>query len=1160
MDRIVFRLRQLPPDFDKLKTVRLLSEALGVDASTIRIFSLAFSVDPYLPHKVATLMFGDAIRIQQALEDGRRPGITRSGDEWVVKIANLNDNCILDSHFRGLTALYDPPSHKADCIAISGLASHPFGSWQPKGQSKSFMWIRDAMPKSLPNVRPILYGYDSTLAKSHSFQSTFDLALSLISQLKANGWASPTCKPLAFLAHSLGGIILKQTLVSLAGMDRHVDPILHVMKGAAFFGVPNLGMEQSHLEAVVMGQANSELVEALSPKSTYLYHLDEQFSGISYFQNYLFYWCYETMKSPTVLLGSDGKWSRTGPEEILVTPESATRGLHGDAKHCDLIFPINKDHSNIVKFSENDQDYSVLVRLLKQIFFSRDSTGTEELASNHMATSLVLRLPDLTTDSEEKSINDTKDRILKSLLAPETDRRLEQIEKKFRSTFNWVYDLSEPGFKRWLQEDTGLFWIRGKPGSGKSTLMKFIFQDQRTSVLLSDWTGECSYIQAAFFFHHRGTSLQKSFEGLLRSILSQIISQKPSLCKFLQPIHSEEVSASDNLSLRVLQKGLSDILRQEEIPLYLCLFLDALDEFDGPLEFLCRFLGDLGAITPGPNKRIKICFSSRPWELFTSTFRNCAGFQIHDFTKDDITDYCLGSIKEEKISSVALESLIPDIVTRSRGVFLWVKLLINDLAHTNKTNINNIEMRKLLESYPTELDSFYVETIQRIPRAYRRKTYAMLEIVVRSMESPDPNLFMDIVDCSYCKTYSEAEATLRTRDEFALNRSALVKSESRKYCGGLIEVYQTRHGPGLYIQVLHQTVEDFVKDPKFKRLVLEEQSKITVENGYTFLAKYCFLSIIAYLANENPLNISVEPLLFNPSHPPNHPIIDFEISSSYAYQSERTTGRSLKAFIDSIPCEKLSGLKEIHRKPTRLALSVLFHCHLYIIESLADSPTLLQKSREPLLTYAFQNTSATNDAMSAVGSASMIEFLLERGFKIDRDPVVFCHAISEASSRPGLENYVDLIKILLKYGQNPDVNLGKRWRSYELVALHFSGLSQRLFDILLSHGATANILDAKRRTPLDCLCRWVDEYRYRDTPEVYPDIYNKVCLLVSHGGFVTKRGVESSRQLLRELQDAGFPIDDLQVVLSKPRKIPRISPGTPFKKMKIYFSGRKLLG
>jgi|UniRef100_A0A8H7K5Z3 alpha-beta hydrolase superfamily lysophospholipase len=107
------------------------------------------------------------------------------------------------------------------------------------------MWIRDELPRSVPGIRTIIYGYKSELLGSESFQTISDIALSLIHQLKTGGWNLDSSKPIVFLAHSLGGLVLKDAIVQIARVE-NVMSILNKFKGAIMFGVPSLGMYQSH--------------------------------------------------------------------------------------------------------------------------------------------------------------------------------------------------------------------------------------------------------------------------------------------------------------------------------------------------------------------------------------------------------------------------------------------------------------------------------------------------------------------------------------------------------------------------------------------------------------------------------------------------------------------------------------------------------------------------------------------------------------------------------------------------------------------------------------------------------------------------------------------------------------------------------------------------
>lgn len=162
------------------------------------------------------------------------------------------------------------------------------------------MWVRDTLPRQLPNVKAILYGYDTTLVNNRSFQSIPEVAYTLIEHLMPTGWSNSEMKPLVFLAHSLGGIVLKQTLVTLAERGTTGEPVIQRVRGGILFGAPSQGMTQGPLLAMVEGQPNAQLVKDLAKGSPYLYGLDKQFSGIGSTRGMTFNWAYETKDSPTV--------------------------------------------------------------------------------------------------------------------------------------------------------------------------------------------------------------------------------------------------------------------------------------------------------------------------------------------------------------------------------------------------------------------------------------------------------------------------------------------------------------------------------------------------------------------------------------------------------------------------------------------------------------------------------------------------------------------------------------------------------------------------------------------------------------------------------------------------------------------------------------------
>lgn len=99
-------------------------------------------------------------------------------------------------------------------VAISGLGGHAFGSFKQRGGDH--MWLRDSLPgdittqdKERPIARVMTYGYESTVTKSDNFQNIEDLAIGFYTTLLALV-DNQTARPILLIAHSLGGLIVKQ--------------------------------------------------------------------------------------------------------------------------------------------------------------------------------------------------------------------------------------------------------------------------------------------------------------------------------------------------------------------------------------------------------------------------------------------------------------------------------------------------------------------------------------------------------------------------------------------------------------------------------------------------------------------------------------------------------------------------------------------------------------------------------------------------------------------------------------------------------------------------------------------------------------------------------------------------------------------------------------
>ncbi|KAL6404711.1 hypothetical protein AUP68_11539 [Ilyonectria robusta] len=322
-----------------------------------------------------------------------------------------NPYLAVEDGFLGITTLYSPPpeGHEVDIIAISGLGGHAFGSFKERGGA--FMWLRDALPFDIPTARTMIYGYESTVVQSENIQNLEDLATSFCNSLLAL-LDGPTMRPILFIAHSLGGLIVKEALIILSKSNREDHTRLNrAVYGIAFFGVPHDGMDISSLIPMVGDSPNRFLVESLSRINSQILSTQhrEFHTALGRQGNSEVICFYETIQSPTAQKDKHGNWKMEGPKAVLVTKSSAThcRSWENGPEH---ICAIAGTHSNIVKFGPQDHEYDKACESLRGL-------ATRALAAqNPMSkTSPNDRLQPETVDAEEVISPRRRNEILQAL-------------------------------------------------------------------------------------------------------------------------------------------------------------------------------------------------------------------------------------------------------------------------------------------------------------------------------------------------------------------------------------------------------------------------------------------------------------------------------------------------------------------------------------------------------------------------------------------------------------------------------------------------------------------------------------------------------------------------------------------------------------------------
>ncbi|CEJ82934.1 hypothetical protein VHEMI02972 [[Torrubiella] hemipterigena] len=263
----------------------------------------------------------------------------------------------IDRHFEGLTTLYAPPGGQIDVniIALSGLGSHPYGSFVHKESGVGHMWLQKDIPARIPNARVLIYGYDTKLENSDSFATLKDLARPIATVLK-ECLSAPDHRPYVILAHSLGGLLVQEAILQISESEEDNEcNLLRDLLGILFFGVPTDGMLTEPLLPLVEGKPNQPLIEALSMKN----QPNQPGRNFANILEDFKVWCfYETKLSPTVIRDeTTGKLIYGGEKKLVVSERSATACLRRQASDKYSV-PLEKTHSDLVKLSPNDTQKS----------------------------------------------------------------------------------------------------------------------------------------------------------------------------------------------------------------------------------------------------------------------------------------------------------------------------------------------------------------------------------------------------------------------------------------------------------------------------------------------------------------------------------------------------------------------------------------------------------------------------------------------------------------------------------------------------------------------------------------------------------------------------------------------------------------------------------
>ncbi|PNP60690.1 hypothetical protein FNYG_14580 [Fusarium nygamai] len=400
-------------------------------------------------------------------------------------------------------------------------------------------------------------------------------------------------------------------------------------------------------------------------------------------------------------------------------------------------------------------------------------------------------------------------------------------------TCEWL--LRHQTYRDWVSHRRGLLWIKGKPGSGKSTLLKYALQHAHGGHETED-----KALILSFFFHGRGSELQRTPLGLFRSLLHQLLSQVPgALSNLIDTFedrrrklgtpgekwrwHPQELPG-------FFESSLPKVLDTYSVRLY----IDALDESGkkNAIELLKKFKSLLQKLS-STNSQFGICVTCRHYPILVWDY----GLEIclERENKRDISTYVRTELSSRHSRAIDL------ITDRALGVFLWAYLTVDRVLELEREGEGPIKILAEIQHIPQGLDELYDELIQNmkgIPASLRLMQWICFATRPLSIDELRWAMVVD-ADCPY-KTLQQC----RSGEDYTYDNDMMERRVKALSCG-LAETVASSNAR--VVQFIHQSVKDFFVE---KGLLATDGASQSANSAIARAHYRLFKSCIRYLEME----------------------------------------------------------------------------------------------------------------------------------------------------------------------------------------------------------------------------------------------------------------------------------------------------------------------
>jgi hypothetical protein len=456
--------------------------------------------------------------------------------------------------------------------------------------------------------------------------------------------------------------------------------------------------------------------------------------------------------------------------------------------------------------------------------------------------------------------------LIQSLKFPNMNGRFRTINKPASGTCLWLFD--NKTYHDWLtgqnrKQYQGLLTVKGKPGAGKSVLTKEALRQATLTQSSSD------HVVLRFFFNGKGeVDMEHSPVGMYSYLLCQLLEKDISLFPALGQALNEQGLAREDADSAVawkkseLRSLLESLLIQPSMK-RVFIFIDALDECDASdRRSVAYFWRELTNNAYALGVDLNVYISER---TFPSTpIANCPEIVVDSLNRVDIESYVvqkfgLGFANAEP----RWELLKEGIIDKSRGVFLWAVLVLEEILQTWDDEACNVEdlMDLLEQKIPGELQAMFSRSFLTMGNearllAMRLFEWAILPTkplrlhewhhILAFMRKPAPSSLGEWRKSKYfTKTDDQLERQIRTISRGLIEvvgwtevpQETLHDTVSILAGAGSLDL---DHGDTRVVQVIHESVREFfLQGHGFSALNPDVDPELVIGIGHISIMDTC---------------------------------------------------------------------------------------------------------------------------------------------------------------------------------------------------------------------------------------------------------------------------------------------------------------------------------